>query len=73
MRKYFRDLIRTFKIKVSSGEFVPVTVSIGVTELQNGETLAQFINRSDKAMYFAKNHGKNKVIAASEIPEENAG
>lgn len=67
----FRDLIRTFKVRIPSGKFVPVTVSIGVAELQNGETLDQFVNRSDKAMYFAKNQGKDKVAVASEIPEQN--
>jgi len=66
----FRDLIRTFKVKIPSGGFIPITVSIGVAELKRGETFAQLLDRSDETMYFAKNHGKDQVSIASEIPKE---
>nr|WP_253308114.1 PleD family two-component system response regulator [Rickettsia endosymbiont of Ceutorhynchus assimilis] len=38
------------------------TISIGVTEYKKGESIADFIERSDKAMYTAKTSGKNKVV-----------
>lgn len=38
------------------------TISIGVTEYKKGESVADFIERSDKAMYMAKTSGKNKVV-----------
>lgn len=38
-----------------------VTLSMGVGELQSGETLAQLIERVDKALYGAKHAGRNQV------------
>jgi len=38
------------------------TISIGVTEYKKGESIEDFIERSDKAMYEAKTTGKNKVV-----------
>ncbi len=38
------------------------TISIGVTEYKKGESIKDFIERSDKAMYEAKTTGKNKVV-----------
>ncbi|MCC8368587.1 MAG: PleD family two-component system response regulator [Rickettsia endosymbiont of Oxypoda opaca] len=38
------------------------TISIGVTEYKKGESVTDFIERSDKAMYMAKTSGKNKVV-----------
>ncbi len=37
-----------------------VTVSIGVTELKEGDTLETLFNRVDRAMYLAKERGKNR-------------
>lgn len=38
-----------------------ITVSIGVTEGKAGETLENFIERADKALYLAKGQGRNQV------------
>ena len=38
-----------------------ITISIGVGELQPGETVAQLIERVDKALYAAKHAGRNQV------------
>jgi len=40
---------------------VQVTLSIGVTEYLPGEELNAFVSRSDKAMYAAKESGRNRV------------
>lgn len=39
------------------------TISIGVAQYIPGETSAQFISRADKALYQAKETGRNKVVA----------
>ncbi len=50
-----------------------VTISIGVAELQPGETPDTCFRRADQALYSAKHAGRNKVMAASivaaEVPE----
>ena len=43
------------------GEVGRVTVSMGVAELQRGETLASLMERVDQALYQAKHAGRNQV------------
>ncbi len=38
------------------------TISIGVAEHQEGETLQSLIERADKALYSAKSSGRNRVV-----------
>jgi predicted signal transduction protein with EAL and GGDEF domain len=45
-----------------------VTVSIGVAEHHDGEAIDQLFSRVDKALYAAKNGGRNRV---SRLPFEN--
>lgn len=45
------------------GEMGRVTVSMGVAELQRGETLANLMERVDQALYQAKHAGRNQVSA----------
>ena len=42
-----------------------ITLSMGVGELQPGETLAHLIDRVDQALYQAKHAGRNRVCIAS--------
>ncbi|UVI31785.1 GGDEF domain-containing protein [Paenibacillus spongiae] len=44
----------------------PVTISVGFASYNSGEGKEWFFNRADKALYKAKNTGKNKVVVASE-------
>lgn len=44
-----------------------VTTSIGVAEWQRGQNTAELISTADKAMYEAKDHGRNQVIVSSEF------
>ncbi|MCP3953705.1 MAG: diguanylate cyclase [Desulfobacterales bacterium] len=43
------------------GGNVAVTISVGVTEYNNGEDAATFVQRADQAMYSSKNKGRNIV------------
>ena len=49
-----------------------VTVSIGVAELQCGETMGSLIDRADKQLYAAKNAGRNRVMPDPESVSEQA-
>ncbi|HBX9840631.1 TPA: GGDEF domain-containing protein, partial [Klebsiella pneumoniae] len=53
---------------VSEYQTLSVTVSIGVAEHHDGETVEQLFSRVDKALYAAKNDGRNRV---SRLPFEN--
>ena len=44
-----------------------ITVSLGVARYRPGEPLEKFINRSDKALYFAKKTGRNRVATESDV------
>ncbi|MDD9304897.1 MAG: diguanylate cyclase [Desulfobacter sp.] len=44
-----------------TGEKQSVTVSIGASELKNGEDFTEFIKRTDKALYKSKETGRNKL------------
>jgi len=40
-----------------------ITISIGVAEYRQGESITEFVNRADAKMYEAKRAGKNQVMA----------
>ena len=44
-----------------------VTVSIGVAEYASTESLSEFVERADQALYVAKQTGRNRVIAAEDM------
>ncbi|MDR1519232.1 MAG: GGDEF domain-containing protein [Planctomycetota bacterium] len=44
---------------------IPITCSMGVAEYDDGESIEQFIDRSDMALYKAKYMGRNRVVSAS--------
>ena len=39
------------------------TTSIGIAEYNKNETIEDFISRADKALYQAKETGRNKIVA----------
>ena len=52
------------RVLISKAEFIKgksVTVSIGVSELQAGENMDDWIKSGDDALYSAKENGKNQV------------
>lgn len=59
------DLMERLRVKIENHFFQDVghkTVSFGVTLSKDGDTMDSIINRADKALYGAKNSGRNKVL-----------
>ena len=57
----------------STGEALPsITVSIGVGQFQLGESMADLIDRCDRALYLAKRSGRNRVVTEVELDRERA-
>ena len=57
----------------STGEILPsITVSIGVGEFQMGESMADLIDRCDRALYLAKRTGRNRVVTENELDRQLA-
>jgi diguanylate cyclase (GGDEF)-like protein len=48
----------TFNVE---GNSITLTVSIGVSELKQGENLNSFLRNADQNLYHAKNQGRNSV------------
>ncbi|MFQ5354999.1 MAG: diguanylate cyclase [Mariprofundaceae bacterium] len=57
-----RSEVDTLPIFLPDNETLHVTVSIGVAALSPDESLEQTISNADKALYTAKESGRNKVI-----------
>lgn len=59
-----------FRQRVSSHAFPQVrhlTLSIGFTDVRPGDTPVAAVERADKAVYFAKNHGRDQVRCAEAL------
>ncbi len=50
-------------------KFLSFTVSIGIATFREGDTPISLLDRSDKALYVAKNSGKNKVVNEKNLQE----
>lgn len=48
---------------------ISITFSAGVIELKPGQTVLQALEHADRAMYYAKNNGRNQVAAIGFSPE----
>lgn len=62
--KGLAEEIRTLIVEKLPQFDTPITVSIGVTEYQTGESPDAWLSRADGAMYHAKSSGKNLVAHA---------
>ena len=62
-----RRTIEEYPFKYNGIEF-KVTVSIGVNSTDSDvETAGEFLDGADKALYSAKNNGRNRVITIQDI------
>ncbi|MBN1899680.1 MAG: GGDEF domain-containing protein, partial [Spirochaetes bacterium] len=71
-----REAIETSRVKTKVGkkdEEIQVTVSVGVAELEPGEEPISLIERSDQALYKAKERGRNCVKVFGEKKGTTAG
>jgi diguanylate cyclase (GGDEF)-like protein len=63
-----KDAVSLLQVKYGAQQVGHITISIGISEYpKNGLTPAELIEAADKALYFAKNNGRNKIILFSEI------
>ena len=46
---------------------IPATVSVGLAELIQGETVPTWLERADRALYRAKESGRNQLCSALEM------
>jgi diguanylate cyclase len=51
----------------AQGNYLSVTVSVGVSTLRKGDTVADLIDRADRALYQAKETGKNRVVSEKKL------
>ncbi|NNU16684.1 PleD family two-component system response regulator [Parvularcula sp. ZS-1/3] len=54
--------VNSVTVKLSDGQTLDVTVSIGVASLDRSDNLATILKRADEALYRAKQNGRNQVI-----------
>ncbi|MGB0694697.1 MAG: GGDEF domain-containing protein [Rhodospirillaceae bacterium] len=64
-----RRVVASRKIsnKKTGEDLGTVTLSIGVSEFRKGESIGQFIQRADEALYMAKREGRNRVVSQLEL------
>ncbi|HEY4354728.1 MAG TPA: diguanylate cyclase [Acidobacteriaceae bacterium] len=58
-----RETIATFPIEYREA-MITVTISVGATETDGREQLAEVLRKADEALYEAKTSGRNRVVAA---------
>ena len=56
---------------VDADHTLSVTISVGVSQFQPGDTPKSIIERADKALYRAKYSGKNRVVSETDFTAEN--
>jgi len=67
-------VLEVFRQTIESYDFPQIgrkTVSIGVAGISPGESVDTVINRADKAMYYAKEHGRNRVCCYEALVAED--
>ncbi len=56
-----RQSVETAELTLKSGVSLPLTVSVGVAGYQREDTVPSLIERADRAVYLAKQRGRNQV------------
>ncbi|MBE5843868.1 MAG: GGDEF domain-containing protein [Butyrivibrio sp.] len=58
-------------VETTENEVCPITISVGVSQY-DGKNYHEAVKRADKALYYAKEHGRNLVVHYDDIAEEIA-
>jgi diguanylate cyclase len=61
---------KALKITKTQTTIGVITVSCGVAEVRQDDTVDSVVDRADKALYLAKRSGRNRVISDKDLPEE---
>ncbi|KTD11858.1 regulatory protein (GGDEF domain) [Legionella gratiana] len=68
-----RNAVSGLQIKYGAQEVGPITISIGISIYPtHGHTPTELIEAADKALYFAKANGKNRIVLFSDIESKKA-
>lgn len=60
--------VRTLKVGYRNRDVGPVTVLIGIASYpQHGDSPEQLLRRADRALYAAKDGGRNRVCVADRV------
>ncbi len=54
---------RQLKNKKTNESFGTITISVGAAQYRSSETISQFVQRADQALYRAKRNGRNRVVS----------
>jgi len=56
--------------RVKTSEYLgTITVSLGAAQYRPGESVEDFVNRADQALYFAKRSGRNRVATEPDLAQ----
>jgi diguanylate cyclase (GGDEF)-like protein len=64
------EKLRALIAKTTFSDDISVTVSIGVAQYRAAESAEAWITRADAALYLAKDSGRNRVVAETEVTEK---
>jgi diguanylate cyclase (GGDEF)-like protein len=67
-----RQSFEKLKINVNENETIRLTLSIGGIEYRKEHKLTEIINKADKALYYSKENGRNKVSFWEDISNGEA-
>ena len=54
-------------VEQSDNGICPITISMGLCKYNKNETYHQCVDKADKALYYAKNHGRNQIINYNDL------
>lgn len=68
-----RHAVRAAPIAMEGGPEIDATISVGVCIVDETVSLADAIGRADRALYAAKNAGRDRVVAWDALPDARGG